>query len=147
MARRLESLSVQLSSDREPAMPRAADRTILIVEPNVKARAQLRATLEAEGYSVIAASSGDEALSVVGNGRIALVVTELYVENRKSRCLLNAICEPSTYRRTKVLAYTQHGRARDRAWAAASGADGYVIKRNGEARLLDVAGRLTGGGR
>lgn len=128
-------------------MPRAADRTVLIVEPNSDARARLRATLEAEGYSVTAVSSGDEALSVVSEARIRLVVTELYVENRKSRCLVNAICEPSPYRRTKVLAYTQHGRARDRAWAVAAGADGYVLKKNGAARLLDVAGRLTAGGR
>jgi len=92
-------------------------------------------------------SSGDEALSVVGKARIRLVVTELYLENRKSRCLLNAIAESSPYGRTKVLAYTRHGRARDRAWAVAAGADGYVLKRNGEARLLDVAGRLTAGGR
>jgi len=128
-------------------MPRVAERTVLIVEPNSDARAQLRATLEAKGYSVTAVSSGDEALSVVGKARIRLVVTELYLENRKSRCLLNAICESSPYGRTKVLAYTRHGRARDRAWAVAAGADGYVLKRNGEARLLDVAGRLTAGGR
>jgi len=128
-------------------MPRVAERTVLIVEPNSDARARLRATLEAKGYSVTAVSSGDEALSVVGKARIRLVVTELYLENRKSRCLLNAICESSPYGRTKVLAYTRHGRARDRAWAVAAGADGYVLKRNGEARLLDVAGRLTAGGR
>ena len=128
-------------------MPRVAERTVLIVEPNSDARAQLRATLEAKGYSVTAVSSGDEALSVVGKARIRLVVTELYLENRKSRCLLNAICESSPYGRTKVLAYTRHARARDRAWAVAAGADGYVLKRNGEARLLDVAGRLTAGGR
>jgi CheY-like chemotaxis protein len=128
-------------------MPRVAERTVLIVEPNSDARAQLRATLEAKGYSVTAVSSGDEALSVVGKARIRLVVTELYLENRKSRCLLNAIAESSPYGRTKVLAYTRHGRARDRAWAVAAGADGYVLKRHGEARLLDVAGRLTAGGR
>jgi len=128
-------------------MPRVAERTVLIVEPNSDARAQLRATLEAKGYSVTAVSSGDEALSVVAKAPIRLVVTELYLENRKSRCLLNAICEPSPRRHTKVLAYTRHARARDRAWAVAAGADGYVLKRNGEARLLDVAGRLTAGGR
>jgi DNA-binding NarL/FixJ family response regulator len=42
-----------------------------------------------------------------------------------------------------VLAYTRHGRAEDRAWAIAEGADGYVLKKNGEARLLEVARRLS----
>ena len=120
-----------------------ADRTVLIVEPDPQARARLRAVLEGDGYSVIAASDADAALSIVDNARIALVVTELYLGNRKSRCLLNAICGPSPYRRTKVLAYTQYGRGRDRAWALASGADGYVLKKNGAARLLQVADRLS----
>jgi len=126
-------------------MRQIADRTILIVEPDLRAREQLRATLEGDGYSVIATGGADEALSIVDNTRIALVVTELYLGNRKSRCLVNAMCGPSPYRRTRVLAYTQHGRARDRAWAVAAGADGYVLKKNGDARLLEVADRLSGG--
>ena len=124
-------------------MRQIADRTILIVEPDPVARAQLRATLEGDGYSVIATAGADEALAIVDSAQITLVVTELYLDNRKSRCLVYAMCGPSPYRRTKVLAYTQHSRARDRAWARASGADGYVLKKNGDARLLEVADRLS----
>jgi len=124
-------------------MRRTADRTVLIVEPDADARASLRATLEGDGYTVVATSGGDDALSLIGNPRITLVVTELYLGNRKSRCLVNAICTPSPRLRAKVLAYTTHGRAKDRAWAAASGADAYVLKKNGTARLLEVAGKLS----
>ena len=129
-------------------MRRIADRTVLIVEPDADARAQLRATLEGDGYTVIATSGGDDALAIVHDTPITLVVTELYLGNRKSRCLVHAMREPtarrSQRRRTKVLAYTQHGRPKDRAWAAAAGADGYVLKKNGAARLLEVAGKLRG---
>lgn len=124
-------------------MRQIANRTILVVEPDTQAREQLRAILESDGYSVIATSLADEALAIIDNASIALVVTELYLSNRKSRCLVYAMCGPSPYRRTKVLAYTQHGRARDRAWARASGADGYVLKKNGAARLLAVADQLS----
>jgi DNA-binding response OmpR family regulator len=123
-------------------MRRIVDRTVLVVEPDAEARAELRATLEADGYTVIATSGGDDALSLIDNPCIDLVVTELYVRNRKSRCLLHAICAPSPARRAKVLAYTRHGRGADRAWAATSGADAYVLKKNGAARLLEVAGKL-----
>jgi CheY-like chemotaxis protein len=126
-------------------MRRIAKRTVLIVEPEAAARAQLRTTLEADGYTVIATSDGDGALSLIDNPRIKLVVTELYLGNRKSRCLLNAICAPPPGSRAKVMAYTRHARARDRAWAAAAGADAYVLKRNGAARLLEVAGKLGRG--
>ena len=126
-------------------MRRVGNRTILVVEPDLEAREHVRAILEGDGYSVIATSGADEALSIVDNASINLVVTELYLGNRKSRCLVYAMCGPSPYRRTKVLAYTQHSRAKDRAWAVASGADGYVLKKNGAARLLAVADRLSGG--
>lgn len=126
-------------------MRRTADRTVLIVEPNAEARAELRATLEGDGYTVIATSGGDDALAIVDATRITLVVTELYLANRKSACLLHAIREPASRRRAKVLAYTQHAHARDRAWAAASGADAYVLKKNGSARLLEVARKLGPG--
>ena len=124
-------------------MRRSVDRTVLIVEPDAGTRAELRATLEGDGYTVIATSGGDDALAIINNPRIKLVVTELYLHNRKSYCLLQAICAPRPARRAKVLAYTRHGRETDRAWAAASGADGYVLKKNGAARLLEVAGKLV----
>ena len=118
-------------------------KTVLIVEPDSDARSQLRSVLDAAGYTVVATASGDDALSLVDNPEITLVVTEMYLGNRKGHCLLNAICEPAPPRHAKVLAYTRHGRAKDRAWAIAAGADGYVLKKNGEARLLEVAGRLS----
>lgn len=121
-----------------------ADRIVLIVEPDADERAQLRATLETDGYTVIATSGGDDALAILDSRRIPFVVTELYLENHKSRCLVDAIHGAASRRgdRVKVLAYTRHGRAQDRAWAAASGAEGYVLKKNGAARLLEVAGKL-----
>ena len=75
-------------------MRRTVDRTVLIVEPDAEVRAEVRATLEADGYTVIATSGGDDALALIGNPRISLVVTELYLRNQKSRCILHAICTP-----------------------------------------------------
>jgi DNA-binding NtrC family response regulator len=80
-------------------MRRSVDRTVLIVEPDAGTRAELRATLEGDGYTVIATSGGDDALAIIDNPRIKLVVTELYLHNRKSYCLLHAICAPSPARR------------------------------------------------
>jgi two-component system chemotaxis sensor kinase CheA len=121
----------------------APGKTVLIVEPDSDARSQLHSVFDAAGYTVVETASGDDALSVVDNPEIMLVVTEMYLDNSKSRCLLNAICAPAPGRHAKVLAYTSHGGAKDRAWAIAAGADGYVLKKNGEARLLEVAGRLS----
>jgi DNA-binding NtrC family response regulator len=93
-----------------------ANRTILLVEPDRQAREQLRAILEGDGYSVIATSLADEALAIIDNASIALVVTELYLSNRKSRCLVYAVDrhptgEPRCWRtRSTVAQRIGHGR-------------------------------------
>jgi hypothetical protein len=47
------------------------------------------------------------------------------------------VVEPDADARAEV-----RGCGTDRAWAAASGADAYVLKKNGAARMLEVAGKL-----
>ena len=118
-------------------------RTVLIVEPDADSRSALRSTFEADGYTVVTTAGVADALAVVDHPGISLIVTELYLGNGTDRCLLHTIRHSSRGKRTKMLAYTQHGRAEDRAWAIAEGANGYVLKKNGEARLLEVAGRLS----
>jgi two-component system, chemotaxis family, sensor kinase CheA len=120
-----------------------AARTVLIVEPDADARSALRSTFEREGYTVVATGGAADALSVLDTPEINLVVTELYLEHGDDPCLLPAIRGATPRKRPRVLAYTQHSRAKDREWAIAEGADGYVLKKNGEARLLEVAGRLS----
>jgi CheY-like chemotaxis protein len=124
-------------------MHRNSARTVLIVEPTADLRSALRSTLERDGYTVVSTAGALDALSVVDTPEICLVVTELYLRNGADRCLLRTIRQSPRGERTKVLAYTRHGRARDRAWAIAEGADGYVLKRSSEARLLEVVGRLS----
>jgi CheY-like chemotaxis protein len=118
-------------------------RTVLIVEPDAESRSALRSTLERDGYTVLSTGGATDALSFVDNPEISLVVTELYLVSGADRCLLHAIRQSSYRQDARVLAYTRHSRAEDRAWAIAQGADGYVLKKNGEARLLEVARRLS----
>src|SRR4249920_3757293 len=113
--RRLESLSVQrfLRSRGSNTMRLATGKTVLIVEPDSDARSQLQSVFDAAGYKVVATASGDDALSAVANRDISLVVTEMYLDNRKGSCLLNAICDPAPDRHARVLAYTSHGLKKD----------------------------------
>src|SRR6185369_10765738 len=119
-------------------MNRNSTRTVLIVEPDADSRSALRSTFERDGYTVVATAGVADALAVVDHPGISLIVTELYLGNGTDRCLLHTIRHSSRGKRTKMLAYTRHGRAKDRAWAIAEGANGYVLKKNGEARLLEV---------
>ena len=115
---------------------------ILLVQSSARSTSRLRARLEDKGYTVVEARDSVAALDIVNCSEIGLVVTELYMSVGTSRCLARTIAKSPALRRTKLLAYTEHGKRADRAWARRIGADGYVITRSGEDRFLSVVDHL-----
>ena len=115
---------------------------ILLVQQPSEAASHLRSHLEGKGYTVVEAPDAATAMNVVHGSEIALVVTELYLPVGRSRCLARVIGKSRALSRTKILAYTAHGKRRDRTWARRIGADGYVITRSGEERFLSVVDHL-----
>lgn len=116
--------------------------SILLVHAGNDSLPRLRGRLEAKGYNVIQATDAPTAMDIVNRSEIALVVTELYLRLGTCRCLARVIGRSPALRRTKLLAYTAHGKRRDRDWAQRVGADGYVITRSGEERVLSVVEHL-----
>ena len=116
--------------------------TILLVQPQEDSTTSLRTRLEDKGYTVVQAADARTAVDIVNGREIALVVTELYLPLGNARCLARIIGKSPALRRTKVLAYTTHGKREDREWARRIGADGYVITRSGEDRCLSVVDHL-----
>jgi PleD family two-component response regulator len=117
-------------------------RSILLVYAGNDSLSRVRARLEERGYSVVQAADAATAMDIVNRSDIALVITELYLRLGTCRCLGRVIGKSPALRRTKLLAYTRHGKRRDRDWAQRIGADGYVIRRSGEERFLSVVERL-----
>lgn len=116
--------------------------TILLVQPAADSAQRIRTRLEGKGYKVVEAADPSSAMTIVNRSEVALVVTELYLRSGKSRCLARSIRKSPALKRTKVLAYTSHGKRADRAWARHIGANGYVITRNGEDRFMEVVDHL-----
>lgn len=117
-------------------------KSILLVQAGNDSLPRLRARLEEKGYSVVQATDAATAMDIVNRSEIALVVTELYLRLGTCRCLARVMGKSPALRRTKLLAYTAHGKRRDRDWAQRVGADGYVIRRSGEERFLSVVDHL-----
>jgi CheY-like chemotaxis protein len=116
--------------------------SILLVQPEADSASHLRERLEGKGYSVVEAPDALTAMNIVNCSEIGLIVTELYVPVGKARCLARLVGKTPSFHRTKILAYTVHGKKQDRAWARRIGADGYVITRSGEDRLVAVVDHL-----
>ena len=114
--------------------------TIMLVQPGESG--VLRDLLEGKGYTVVEALDTASAMSIAHAAQIGLIVTELYLPVGTSRCLAQDIGEAPGLCRTKLLAYTTHGKRKDRQWARRIGADGYVITRSGDDRFLEVVDHL-----
>jgi CheY-like chemotaxis protein len=71
----------RVSSFQRASNPRATaetpSRTVLVVEDDAALRAYLTAILEEQGYSVIAAGSGEEALQALGSAKAILAVLDI----------------------------------------------------------------------
>lgn len=116
--------------------------SILLVQAGNDSLSRFRARLEEKGYSVVQASDAATAMDIANRSEMAVVVTELYLPLGTCRCLARVMSKSPALRRTKLLAYTAHGKRRDRDWAQRIGADGYVITRGAEERFLSVVERL-----
>ena len=117
--------------------------SVLLAEPDSATRTAVRLKLEEQGFTVFEAPTGIEALSFAKHWGIGLVIAELYLQAGEDKCLVQAIRHAPVLRRTRVLAFTSHAKRSDRDWAASVGADGYVIKKSGQDRLVAVVNRLS----
>lgn len=117
--------------------------TILLVDPDPRARALLADQLRATGCALAEAADGPSAMRIVSGGGVALVVTELYLATGDDECLIHAVRREKDFRKTRIVAHTHRSLAADREWAMRAGADAYLIKPTRAQRVRYVVARLT----
>jgi CheY-like chemotaxis protein len=95
------------------AGPLAGTETVLLVEDEELVRNLVRACLEQNGYSVLAAGSGEEALRSAGRhrGPIDLIVTDLVLPGIQGRDLAKRLGESHSEAKTLFIS----GYSKDRA--------------------------------
>jgi two-component system chemotaxis sensor kinase CheA len=138
------SLSVKL--------PRAAARSeeiqrrrILVVDDSPLTRELISALLEAVGYDTVAASDGAEALHLLSNTHVDLVVTDLEMPGLDGLELTRQLKHHEVYNRLPVIILTTRGGEEDRQKGLAVGANGYITKGDLVRQdLVDVVKRLLG---
>lgn len=117
--------------------------TILLVDPDTRARALLAKQLGSVATDVVQASDGAAALEVLGSRDVKVVVTELYLPVGSHACLVQAIRANPKLRRTRAVAHTHRCLPPDREWAMTVGADAYLIKPTRAERMRYVVSRLA----
>jgi DNA-binding response OmpR family regulator len=98
---------------------------ILIVDDNKDVRAFVRTALEVEGYSVLEAAGGSEALVTFQANKISLIILDLSMGQPDGFEVCREIRRTSS---VPIIMLTDRGEEMDEAMCLASGADDYITK-------------------
>lgn len=120
-----------------------ADGTVLIVEDDKLLQKALVGTLEDEGYRVLAAGDGGEALEILDDSAVDLVVTDVQMAPVDGHELLRRVTHSSP--ETPVLMMTAYGTIDLAVAAMRGGAVDYLVKPFEAEQLRERVARVLSG--
>jgi two-component system chemotaxis sensor kinase CheA len=118
-------------------------RRLLAVDDSLTTRTLLRSILESAGYDVAVAADGLEAMTLLHERSIDLVVADVEMPRMDGYELTAAIRRDERLRQTPVVLVTSLNSREHRERGVAAGADAYIVKAEfAQGHLLDTVGRL-----
>ncbi len=119
-------------------------RKILSVDDSASIRQMVSFTLKKEGYDVIEAVDGKDALAKIQGSSVDLVITDLHMPNLDGIGLIRALRAESTYRFTPIVMLTTESHAEKKEAGKQAGATGWIVKPFKPEQLIAVVKRLLG---
>src|SRR3982750_4903912 len=101
---------------------------ILLVEDDNNLREIYSARLQAEGYEIVSAKDGEEALVVAKNEKPDLIISDVMMPKISGFEMLDILRNTDGLKDVKVIMLTALGQADDQARANKLGADKYLVK-------------------
>jgi CheY-like chemotaxis protein len=123
-----------------------AEPLILLVDDEPSIRETVSFILEMEGYRVVTAENGDEALEQIRRLQPPVVLLDAMMPRRDGFDVCRTVKSDPKLATIKIVMLTALGQKTDQERAMAAGADFYVTKPFDEEDLLALLGRLTGEG-
>ncbi len=122
-----------------------AAKRMLVVDDSPPTRGMLKSFLEREGFEVIAAKDGREALAALDVQEFSAVVTDVDMPVMDGIQLTEGIRSRPNLRRLPVIVLSSRGDERDIRRGREAGADAYIIKQDfTAAKLLGTIERFVG---
>ncbi|HTV82877.1 MAG TPA: response regulator [Acidobacteriaceae bacterium] len=113
-------------------------KTVLVAEDNPVNRELIAEMLEAEGYRVIEANDGQDALMLLNFHHPDVVLLDIQMPRLDGRETVRAIRENPDLASLRVIACTAYAMQGDREDILRCGFDGYVAKPISRAELLEA---------
>ena len=117
-------------------------KTILIVDDSESIREVVSFTLENEGFNVLIAVDGKDALKFLDGKEIDLIITDLHMPEMDGIELIKEVRQMSTYQRIPILFLTTESQATRKMEAKDAGATGWIIKPFVPAKLIAALNKV-----
>ncbi len=116
--------------------------TILVVDDSAVSQRMLGYTLQRNGYAVLTASDGLEALELLGKHPIDLVISDLAMPEMDGLSLMQALRADARFDAVQLIMLTASGLEQDCQAAQAAGISDFLTKPTSTRDLLATVQRL-----
>jgi len=112
------------------------NKTILVVDDSASMRSLVSMTLTDEGFDVIEACDGRDALKKLSGQKIHLVISDVNMPNMDGITFVTEMKKLASYKFVPVVMLTTEGSAEKKAAGQSAGAKAWVVKPFQPAQLL-----------
>ncbi|MBI5026457.1 MAG: hybrid sensor histidine kinase/response regulator [Nitrospirae bacterium] len=116
-------------------------RRVLIVDDSLSVRKYVSGFLESKDFRVYTATNGIEALKLLGENEIDLIITDLEMPVMHGYELINELRKEEKFQNIPVVVLTSRGSEKHREKALSLGAKDYLVKPFDEDTLIEVVRR------
>jgi DNA-binding response OmpR family regulator len=116
--------------------------SILVVDDSVVVVEAVRDALEKDGYNVLTASDGLEALDVIKKNLFDLILLDIDMPRMNGYQLCKLLKRDENFKTIPVVMLTAKSSETDRLWGLKAGADEYVTKPFNYQKVKEVLGKF-----
>lgn len=113
-------------------------KTIMTVDDSNSVRQMVAFTLKQQGYEIVEAVDGLDALSKIGSSKIDLLITDLNMPNCDGMTLIQEVRKMPAFKFMPILFLTTESSDEKRQQAKSAGATGWIVKPFKPEQLVNV---------
>lgn len=119
-----------------------AEDVILVVDDSPVVVEAVREALLNDGYSVLVANDGLEALDVIKSNHIDLILLDIDMPRMNGYQLCKLLKRDSNYKQIPIIMLTAKSSEADRIWGVKAGSDEYLTKPFNYSRVKEAMKRF-----
>ena len=118
-------------------------KVALTVDDSKTIREMVSFTLKNEGFEVIEAEDGKDAISVLSGKDVQVIITDLNMPNMDGLELIRTLRADPKYKFTPILMLTTEGDASKKEQGKDAGATGWIVKPFNPEKLIQVVNKVV----